>query len=325
MIITPVIFSGWFTNKKSSANKNNDCEMSEHKKIFDLVYDRVGKDDGPGLGKLEILIEDLLGMVKYAKKAKMSIEKGHELADNHVNIEDVQMILDDHKEEKIELDVDEETNVKKPIHHKEIKQIEKSEPNAEGKISEKEEIKEKPAEKVVEPREIPLKLNIIEDPLEILTQFKKPINFNPFITSGIAPRKNFFFVANLDDINFYLYGKCKNCESMIKCHECKIQPQKDGVRAVFSMYFLNENPIQVVAFNKNLTKFFNIDRMMLIEITKYEKEALRMKFLDLYRNRLLTFQSKFPDLKKTEQCISNLIFCWKEKNISKYFQRSDNP
>lgn len=282
--------------------------MTEHKKIFDLVHELVGNGKGTDLGKLENFLRKMAGMVDFAKEAKFSIEKGNELTDNHVNIEDVQIILEGRKEEIIELNVEEEIDNKKSIQQEEIKkQIEEKELDKPEKISEKEEIKQKPIEMPVKIKEIPLKLNIIEDPLKILAGFKKSIDLRPFITFDVAPRKNYFFVALLDDVNFFNYGKCKNCNDLRNCNDCKIHGNQDGVRVIFSLFFLDGNSIDVVAFNDTLNKYFKINRKTLIELTKFQKDDLRMKFLDLYRNRLLVFQAKFKDLHKTKVCTTSLI------------------
>ena len=72
---------------------------------------------------------------------------------------------------------------------------------------------------------------------------------------------------------------------------------------------------------KITSKYFKINRKKLIEITKSDKDTHRMIFLDLYRNRLLVFHAKFKDLHKTQECTTNHIFCRKEKNIARYFQK----
>lgn len=295
--------------------------MSLLDKIFLSINQRIGKASSGDLAKVEDFLRNLMGMVEFAKKTKLDIENGAELVDNHVNIEQVHICLEEHKEEKIELDPDEEIDDKKSIQRKEKKQIEQIELEKQEKISNKEKPKPKQPEKIIEIKEIPLKLNIIEDPLKLLTKFKNPIDPRPYITADVAPRKNFFFVANLDDVNFFRYGKCKKCNELIECSKCKIHPLNDGVRIIFSMFFLDENPLKVVAFNETITKYFKINRKTLIEITKNQKDALRMKFLDLYRNRLLVFHAKFKDLKKTQETTTNHIFCWKEKNIARYFQK----
>ncbi len=281
--------------------------MTIFEQIYDIVHEYLGnKSNENDIGQLEKFLIEILGMVNKAHSAKTFIENNFYEPDGEFKIKDVTLNLNGRKYE---------SNDKKEVSNKE--EIEKEENKKEKttkSIQENTKFHEHQESTVFIKNDIiPLSLKINND--EIRGDFK------PFIMSDAFSGNCKSYGVVLNDVSFFLFGKCKNCTEFIECKKCKIQKHKDGFLIRFEAFFLGGDSISIICFNEVGANSLGIPRMELIEYIKNKPQDLRIKVLDLYRNRTFKLTASFKSKAKISEIVANSLYCLNESQVGEYFSK----